>query len=479
MVGMHSLQTCSPYRILQSLCHRNGPTFLRMLLLISCVMALVSGCQPSGEQAQRPALRIVTLPLLTSYTPLQTLNDAGNPVELISGFDHDLASRFAESLGRDPLFSVAKNYDDLVDQLKTGKADMAAAWLPKTFVDSQGLSVGPTYGWMQPVLLRRARILYQTMPSTRSAKTQSQSKTYNPSDTSIPDEIHQIQSLALPEIYPANPPLAALIVSDTSAEIATSVFPNLSVHSTKDKKQEVVWAFTPEPSTESNKSKTVPFKAEAEAFIKELNARGRMSQIRDRHFGALRKLPTGDKLAFLERSQTILPTYEPLFKQAQAQTGVDWRLLAALGYQESHWNPLATSPTGVRGIMMLTESTSALLGVRNRLDPAEAIPAGARYLKQLRANVKAPITEPDRTWMALAGYNQGPGNLIAARNLAKKYGLNPASWYDVKLMYPLLAQPAFTTNLKTGTANGQEAVTLAERVRMFYTLLAFHRPLNE
>ena len=81
--------------------------------------------------------------------------------------------------------------------------------------------------------------------------------------------------------------------------------------------------------------------------------------------------------------------------------------------------------------------------------------------------------------MALAGYNQGPGNLIAARNLAKKYGLNPASWYDVKLMYPLLAQPAFTANLKTGTANGQEAVTLAERVRMFYTLLAFHRPLNE
>lgn len=445
-------------------------TIFKLVLLAVFALCVLS-CRQSSETIKRPTLRIVTLPLLTSYTPLQTLDDQGNPIQLISGFDHDLASRFAESLDRDPAFIVAKNYDDLVQQLKNGDADMAAAWLPKSFVDSQGLTSGSTYGWMQPVLLRRARVLQQGQvakpPSTTTQSTHG--------STIIPPEIQQIQSLALPELYPANPAISALICSDTSAEIATSVFPNLSIHATKEKKQEVVWAFQPaSPDT----TKPIAFKSEAEAFLKDLNARGRMSQIRDRHFGGLRKLPTGDKLAFLERSQTILPIYEPLFKQAQQQTGVDWRLLASLGYQESHWNPLATSPTGVRGIMMLTEGTSALLGVRDRLDPAEAIPAGARYLKQLRANVKDPISEPDRTWMALAGYNQGPGNLIAARNLAKKYGLNPGSWYDVKLMYPLLAQPAFTANLKTGTANGQEAVTLAERVRMFYTLLAFHRPLE-
>ena len=428
---------------------------------------LLSACPQQKTEPKRAALRIITLPLLTSYTPLQTLDDQGNPIELVSGFDHDLSSRFAESLDRDPVFSVAKNYDDLVSQLKEGKADMAAAWLPKSYVENQGLSVGPTTGWMQPVLLRRARIL-------NSPRSKGNPSATTDTDNTIKPEINQIQSLALPELYPTALPIQALICSDTSAEIATSLFPNLSIHSTKEKKQEVVWAFPP-----TSADKHAPFKTEAESFLKDLNARGRLSQIRDRHFGALRKLPTGDKLAFLERSQTILPTYEPLFKQAQNQTGVDWRLLAALGYQESHWNPLATSPTGVRGIMMLTEGTAALLGVRDRLDPAEAIPGGARYLKQLRANVKEPITEPDRTWMALAGYNQGPGNLIAARNLAKKYDLNPASWYDVKLMYPLLAQPAFTANLKTGTANGQEAVTLAERVRMFYTLLAFHRPLNQ
>jgi membrane-bound lytic murein transglycosylase F len=443
-------------------------TLIRLAPLFLAALSLVA-CQRQTTELYRSVLRVITLPLLTSYTPIQTLDDQGNPVQLISGFDHDLATLFAESLDREPVFTVANSYDDLVSQLKSGKADMAAAWLPKTFIDGQGLSAGPTYGWMQPVLLRRARVLPQHRME-QSANNNQAASTAN-----ISSEIKQIQSLALPELYPSNPAITALICSDTSAEIATSVFPNLSIHATKEKKQEVVWAFAP-PSADTEK--TVPFKSEAEAFLKDLNARGRMSQIRDKHFGALRKLPTRDKLAFLERSQAILPIYEPLFKQAQQETGVDWRLIASLGYQESHWNPQATSPTGVRGIMMLTEGTSALLGVRDRLDPAEAIPAGARYLKQLRRNVKGRISEPDRTWMALAGYNQGPGNLIAARNLAKKYGLNPGSWYDVKLMYPLLARTDFTANLKTGTANGQEAVTLAERVRMFYTLLAFHRPLT-
>ena len=442
------------------------------LCLSTLLCLLLGGCQffPEDQPPKRPTLRIVTLPLLTSYTPLHTLNEDGDPVQLVSGFDHDLASRFADSLDRDPVFTVATNYDDLVKQLKDGKADMAAAWLPKSFVENQGLGVGPSYGWMQPVLLRRARVLHQSAAAKPTAQTTKPLE----SDTTVQPEITRIQSLALPETYPANPAVYALLCSDKSAEIATSIFPNLSAHPTKEKKQEVVLAFPP-TDLDGN---APDFKAEAESFLKDLNARGHLSQIRDKHFGALRKLPTGDKLAFLERSQTLLPIYEPFFKQAQQQTGLDWRLLASLGYQESHWNPQATSPTGVRGIMMLTDGTSALLGVRDRLDPAEAIPGGARYLKQLRANVKAPISEPDRTWMALAGYNQGPGNLIAARNLAKKYGLNPGSWYDVKLMYPLLAQPVFTANLKTGTANGQEAITLAERVRMFYTLLAFHRPLD-
>ena len=119
----------------------------------ACLLVLLAlvGCNPSSEtgKTKRPALKILTLPLLTSYTPLQTLDDQGNPIELVSGFDHDLSSRFAESLDRAPVFIVATSYEDLVDQLKTGKADMAAAWLPKSFVENQQLIAGPVYGWMQ------------------------------------------------------------------------------------------------------------------------------------------------------------------------------------------------------------------------------------------------------------------------------------------------------------------------------------------
>lgn len=106
---------------------------------------------------------------------------------------------------------------------------------------------------------------------------------------------------------------------------------------------------------------------------------------------------------------SVLPQYRPLFHDAQVITGIDWRMLAALAYQESQWEPLATSPTGVRGMMMLTEETDHL-GVNNRLDPAQSIRAGAQYLSELRDALPESIDEPDRTWMALAAYNLGMGH---------------------------------------------------------------------
>ena len=76
----------------------------------------------------------------------------------------------------------------------------------------------------------------------------------------------------------------------------------------------------------------------------------------------------------------MLPKYKRLFQQAQEITGIDWRLLAAISYQESHWDTFNTSPTNVRGLMMLTESTADRMGVTDRLDPKQSIPAGAKYI---------------------------------------------------------------------------------------------------
>ena len=162
-------------------------------------------------------------------------------------------------------------------------------------------------------------------------------------------------------------------------------------------------------------------------------------------------------------------------------TGIDWRLLAALGFQESHWEPLATSPTGVRGLMMLTSETADRLGVNDRLNPRQNIIAGARYLRILKDTLPDRIGEPDRTWFALASYNVGYGHLEDARVLTQRHGLNADSWVDVKKTLPLLARSDFYTTIKRGFARGGEAVILTENIRNYFDILVryedAYRPL--
>jgi membrane-bound lytic murein transglycosylase F len=202
-----------------------------------------------------------------------------------------------------------------------------------------------------------------------------------------------------------------------------------------------------------------------------INSTGALRVLLDRYYGHIERLTQGDVVAFLQRRTTVLPQYRASFEEAQELTGFDWRLLAALGFQESHWNPLATSPTGVRGLMMLTSETADRMNVTNRLDAHQNIIAGARYLRMLKDTLPGRIPEPDRTWMALAAYNVGYGHLEDARILAQRRGLDADSWVDVRKTLPLLARSDYYTTVKRGFARGGEAVILTENVRNYYDIL--------
>jgi membrane-bound lytic murein transglycosylase F len=217
------------------------------------------------------------------------------------------------------------------------------------------------------------------------------------------------------------------------------------------------------------------------SFFEGISADGTLHVLIDRYFGHVKRLDRGDIVAFLARRETVLPQYRAMFQEAQEITGIDWRLLAALGFQESHWNPMATSPTGVRGLMMLTSPTADRMGVTDRLDAEQNIRAGARYLLMLKDTLPPRIPEPDRTWMALAAYNVGYGHLEDARIIAQRLGLNSDSWLDLRKTLPLLSRSDYYTTVKRGFARGGEAVILTENVRNYYDILvrfeAPHRPL--
>ena len=150
---------------------------------------------------------------------------------------------------------------------------------------------------------------------------------------------------------------------------------------------------------------------------------------------------------------------------------MDWRLLAAIGYQESHWNPRARSPTGVRGIMMLTLNTAKHIGVKNRLDAEQSIMGGAKYFKIVLKRIPARIPEPDRTWFALASYNIGWGHVEDARILTERQGADPDRWVDVKERLPLLRQRKYYKQTRYGYARGNEPVQYVDNIRRYYETL--------
>src|SRR5690606_22308761 len=199
----------------------------------------------------------------------------------------------------------------------------------------------------------------------------------------------------------------------------------------------------------------------------------------DRYYGHSKRLKSIDVTAFIQRSRTLLPQYIDLFKQAQELTSLDWRLLAAVSYQESHWDKFNTSPTNVRGLMMLTEDTADRMGVTDRLDPKQSIIAGARYIVLLKDAIPERIPEPDKTWMALAAYNIGLAHLEDARVLAQRLKLNPDRWADVKKALPLLNKVEYYSTLKYGYASGGAPVIFVESIRTYHKILEKYEPQHK
>lgn len=198
---------------------------------------------------------------------------------------------------------------------------------------------------------------------------------------------------------------------------------------------------------------------------------GVLARLAERYFEPAGDVDRSDATIFRERVRSLLPRYRPLFEHAEAAVGVEWRLLAAIAYQESQWDPQATSETGVRGFMQITEDTAARLRIVDRLDPQASVLGAARYLADLKARLPARIAEPDRTYLALAAFNIGGGHLEDARVLAQRLKLNPDTWADVRKALPLLALPEHGALARNGVARGGMPVAFVDRVRAYHDIL--------
>jgi membrane-bound lytic murein transglycosylase F len=183
------------------------------------------------------------------------------------------------------------------------------------------------------------------------------------------------------------------------------------------------------------------------------------------------RLPSRLAADYRRHIETRLPALRPHFERAATETGIDWKILASLGYQESRWLPRAVSSAGAQGVMMLMPQTAEKMQVKNPLSAAQNIRGGARYLALLKRKLPRRIRDPDRTWLALAAYNVGIGHLENARIITQMRGRNPDRWADVRASLPLLSDPQWSSRFALGGAHGEETAQLVERVFQFAALL--------
>lgn len=443
-------------------------------LLAIAIPLLLAGCDGDGEAAKQPstlervqeegALRVVT-----RNSPATYFQDRNGE----TGFEYELVKRFAENLGVQLQIETADNLDDLFSRLnQTDGPVLAAAGL----VDSEGRKSQAQFS--QAYLQVTPQVIYRNgQPRPSRPEDLVGKRILVLQGSSHAEQLAQLQA-TLPELkYEESSAVEVVdllrmvdegqidltLVDSNELAMNQVYFPNVRVAFDLGDARNLGWAV----ASGSDDSLLV----EVNHFLALVEENGSLQRLKQRYYGHVDVLGYVGAYTFAKHLQQRLPRYEQHFKQAAEKHKIDWRLLAAVGYQESLWQPDATSKTGVRGLMMLTQGTAQAMGVANRLDPRQSIMGGGKYLALIHSGLAEDLEEPDRTWFALAAYNIGIAHLGDARKLAKAEGLNPNKWLDVQKMLPRLAQKQWYSKTRYGYARGGETVHFVRNIRRYYDIL--------
>ncbi len=392
-----------------------------------------------------------------------------------SGLEYDLATLFVTKYAPEYQikFLLVNNIGDVIPTLLKSRAHIAVANFSITPARQKLVQFSSPYQDTQQQLVYNNEINNKPLDLTKVL-----GKTiFVPAGTSFEERLTNIKKnqptlrwLALQHTSSeslldqvANGALDYTVADNHLTELMQNYYPNLATAMPLGKPEKIAWALP--------KNADPKLVRKVNHFFEQIKNNGTSHSLLDHYYGNNKRLNAQDITRFFELAKTRLPKYVSLFKKAQEDTGIDWRLLAAVSYRESHWDAFNTSPTGVRGLMMLTEDTADLMGVTDRLDPKQSVAAGAIYLQKMIEKMPERIPEPDRTYMALASYNIGYRHLEDARVLAMRMKLNPNRWADVKKTLVMLNDPQYYATAKYGYASGGAPVIFVESIRSYQRIL--------
>jgi len=441
------------------------------LLTLLTALTLLTGCsRPTTLERieQEGVLHVISRNAPTTY-----YEDRDGA----AGFEYELAHMFAKEIGVELRLRVAGDLEEAYSVVEQNYAHFAALGLSQNAAHSRtdSLKFSVDYLTFRPLV-----IFANGNPKPKTVDDLLGQSIVVPAHTAQAAFLQQVKDARLPdlaweEVDGLETPDFMRMVEEGQVQIAILNSSEFSVHKAMFPKAregfelmeplKVSWIF---PPGEDNS-----LLDKANLFLNQSVNDGTLTYLQEKYFGHIDQLNYVGARTFITHIRDRLPKFEGTFKKSATDFNLDWHLLAAIGYQESHWRPYATSPTGVRGLMMLTRITAREMNIRNRLDPDQSIFGGSKYFSQIHQRIPERIAEPDRTWMALAAYNVGFGHLEDARIITQKMGMDPDKWLDVKKHLPLLQQKKWYENTRYGYARGWEPVHYVQNIRRYYDVLSW------
>ena len=437
----------------------------RFVLII--VTALLGSCQDTSDLA--PIAAGGELIMLTRNTPTTYYFEGDEE----AGLDYALVRAFAEQHGMTLRVKVAFSLPELFAMLARGEGHLAAAGL------TQSAQRDDTFQASLPYLQQQALVTYKSGKLRPRSLAQligrdlvvvagsAHSELLTSLQAKLPQlswrEIHTVDSLELMQLVTEEKAELA-VVNSLALSIGQQLFPRVVAGLEIGEPAPVVW-YLPQSADDGVSLDLV------NQFIQQAHQNGDIAKLKRQYFGRYEHVSRVGSLTFQRKIAADLPPWQPLIQRVALEYQMDWQLLAAMAYQESHWSPKAQSPTGVRGMMMLTRITAQDMGVQDRTDAQQSLRGGARFFKDLLRRLPPDIEEPDRTSMALAAYNIGMGHLEDARIMTQQAGNDPHLWPDVRAQLPLLQHPEFFPMTKFGFAEGPQAVTYVDNIRHYEGML--------
>lgn len=417
----------------------------------------------------RGVLRVSTL--ASSLTWQQSKNQP-------TGIDYELAKRFADYLGVRLEVRACPTLAALFADLDSGNSDLLAAGLNWNSARAQKYQASPSfYTSTQQLVYRTGGVKPRNLGEIKGKLAVPSASSYltlleQQKQKNFPNLVWQTVADKTPRQLLQELAAGAYDYTLTDSVIIDDMqhfYPQLAVAFTVERETPVNWYF--KRSADNELAMAVA------DFYAEMDQQKVLTTLAEKYFGHSRVFDYIDTQTFLRAIDKMLPVLQPVFEKYAQE--LDWHLLAAVAWQESHWDALATSPTGVRGMMMLTQTTASSLNVDDRLNVEQSIRGGSEYLQSLLQRVPQSINEDERIWFALAAYNIGYAHIQDARKLTQRQGGNPDSWTDVKSRLPMLEQKRYYLQTTYGFARGQEAYRYVENIRNYtVSLVGYLRHKN-